>query len=306
MYSYLLEIDAWTGARVQTLYLATHTIATGPADVPANTIYDGRIVEAGSFSRSLISQGRLGRSSDSWGFIELANADGGLDAWLNYGFDGRAFTLKVLDQKGQPVSQAKTLFRGTLAALESGSATDTLRLRIRDRLAELQVPMLTARYAGTSVGAGLGVEGDADLQGQLKPRVWGSVANIAPKLVNKYDLLYQVSSDSVSSILVYDGGAALSNIGDYPVLSSTMAATVSPGQYVTCYALGIFRLGGTPAFAVTADAVEDADDLSAAGIVSRMLESLGYTIPDYIPSLAWLTDFSNAGLGGLWALFEDA
>jgi hypothetical protein len=306
MYAYLLEVDAYIGPQdpwvmssgfwdddadwldsgfwidgpdtsggVETMRLATHTIVTRPTDTPANTLYDGRIVEAGSFSRSLVSGGRLGRSSASWGSIELANTDGALDAWLDYGLDGRAFTVMVLPVKGTPVSQAITLFRGTIAALESGNAADTLRLRIRDRLAELQVPLLTTRYAGTAIGAGLGVEGDTDLQDQLKPRVFGAPANIQPKVVNKYDLLYQVSVGAVSSIAVYDGGAALTNAGDYPVLSSMMAATVAPGAFVTCYDQGIFRLGGTPVLAVTADVIEDAIDLSAAAVTGRILGLLG-------------------------------
>jgi len=79
-----------------TLRLATHTIVTRPGETPENVIYDGRITEAGSFSKSLVSQGRLGRASDSWGFITLANSDGGLDHWLDYGFAGRAFRLKEL------------------------------------------------------------------------------------------------------------------------------------------------------------------------------------------------------------------
>jgi len=311
MYAYLLEVEAYVGEQdpwimssgvwddnavwddegvwldepeanpgVETLYLATHTIATRPTETPANKLYDGRIVETGNFSRSLISQGRLGRASDSWGYIELANTDGGLDSWLDYGFDGRPFIIKSLPVQGMPVTQATTLFRGTIAALESGNAADTLRLRIRDRLAELQVPLLTVRYAGTSVSTGLGVEGDADLQDQLKPRVFGAAPNVQPKLVNKYDLLYQVSVGMVSLITVYDGAAPLTNIGDYPVLSSMMAATVAPGEYVTCYALGIFRLGGTPVFVITADVVEDADDLSAAAVAGRILDLLDISADD--------------------------
>jgi hypothetical protein len=337
MYAYLLEVDAfippltalsegvwnddgvwddvgtwtdggpWDGdvntGGVETLRVATHTMMTSGSDTPASALYDGRIVEVGSFSRSLVSGGRLGRASASWGFMELANTDGGLDAWLDYGFDGRPFALKILTDKSIPVSQAITLFRGTIAALESGNAADTLRLRIRDRLTELSVPLLTTRYAGTSVSTGLGVEGDADLQDQLKPRVFGAPVNIQPTLVNKYDLLYQVSAGAVSSITVYDGAVALTNAGDYPVLSSMMAATVAPGAYVTCYAQGIFRLGGTPVFAVTADVTESASDLSAAGVVGRILDLLGVD-PDERDqdSFDTLAAFNSATVG----LFVDS
>jgi hypothetical protein len=286
-----------------TLRLATHTIVTSPTETPSNAIYDGRITEAGSFSKSLVSQGRLGRASDSWGFIELANTDGGLDVWLDYGFAGRSFTLKELATKGQPVAEATTLFRGTIAALESGNAADTLQLRIRDRLAELQVPVLTTRYAGTSTSGGAGVEGEADLKDQLKPRVFGSVVNIQPKVANQYDLIYQVSTSAVSSIDVYDGGAALTNDGDFASLAAMLADTVAPGHYDTCKALGLFRLGGTPALTVTADVAEDAADLSAAGVVSRILDAIGISSSDRdADSFTALATFNSADI----ELFVDA
>jgi hypothetical protein len=286
-----------------TLHLATHTITTSPTDSPANTIYSGRITEAGSFSKSLVSQGRLGRASDSWGFITLANSDGGLDLWLDYGFAGRGFVLRELANKGDPVSSAITLFRGTIAALESGNAADTLQLRIRDRLTELQVPVLTARYAGTSSSGGAGAEGEADLKDQLKPRVFGSVVNIQPKVANQYDLIYQVSITATSSIIVYDGGAALMNVGDFGTLAALLAATVAPGEYVTCLALGLFRLGGSPALTVTADVTEDAADLSAAGVVSRILDTIGISSSDRdAATFTALGTFNSAPIG----LYVDA
>lgn len=285
------------------LRLATHTIATSPTDNPPNAIYAGRITEAGSFSKSLISQGRLGRASDSWGFITLANADGGLDPWLDYGFAGRAFALKALAKKGDPVSSATTLFRGTIAALESGNAADTLQLRIRDRLTELQVPVLTVRYAGTSTSGGAGIEGEADLKSTIKPRVFGSVVNIQPKVANQYDLIYQVSIKAVSSITAYDGAAALTNVGDHADLATLLAATVAPGEYATCLVFGLFRLGGTPALTVTADVTEDAGDISAAGIVSRILDAIGISLSDRdAASFTALAAFNSAPIG----LYVDA
>jgi hypothetical protein len=91
MYAYLLEADAWTGSGVETLRMATHTVVTGPTETPPNTVYEGRLSDAGSITRTLVSGGTLGRASVSYGFLELANASGALDGWYDYGFDGRAF-----------------------------------------------------------------------------------------------------------------------------------------------------------------------------------------------------------------------
>lgn len=290
MYAYLLEADAWTGAAVETLRLATHTIVTSPRDTPPDTIYAGRISDAGSISRSLASGGGLGRASVSYGFLELSAADGAYDPWLDYGFDGRPFVLRRLMQKGLPVGAAPVLFRGTLAGMDSSDATRVLRLKVRDRLAELAVPLLTERYAGTTVAGVVSAsptasdlaEGDTDLKGQLKGGIWGRVTSVPGKWANKFNLLVQFCANPVTSITVYDGGAPLTYRGDYPVISSLLNATLVPGEYATCLAKGIARLGGSPAFTVTADVVEGATlaDRSAARVAARMLDALGIAATD--------------------------
>jgi hypothetical protein len=280
MYAYLLEADAWTGAAVETQHLATHTVVTSPTETPANTIYDGRLTDAGSIERSLFSGGVMAQgSSTSYGYVEIANADGALDAWWGYGFDGRAFSMRALGARGIPVGGAPIVFRGTLSGIDSSNAATTIRLPIRDRLSELAIPLLTARYAGTTTGTGLGIEGNADLTGQIKPRVFGQVINVSGKLVNSFDLLWQFSSDAVASIAVYDGGAPLTPAGDYPTLPNLMAATVAGGSYATCKALGVARLGGSPIFEVTAD-VADAADCSASAVAGRILDTAGVSSSD--------------------------
>jgi hypothetical protein len=280
---YLLEIDAWTGSAVETLYYSSHSKSTGPHDTPANTFYDGRLVDAGKFSRSLFQDGgTLGTPSSNVGLITLNNADGALDPWLDYGFDGRAWRLKQLPDITAPVSSAGLVFRGTLQGIDSSDATRVLRLRTSDRLSELQHPLLTTRYAGTTTGPGATAEGDASLKDQIKPWVFGAASNVPCVLANAFNLLYQVSGGAVSSIIAKDGAFALANAGDYPVLSSLIAATLIPGQYATCLALGIFRLGGAPALTVTADVVEGATLAlrSAARVMQRMLSLFGWASAD--------------------------
>lgn len=271
---YLLEIDAWTGAAIETLRYATHSKTTKPSDTPANVFYRGCIVDIGKFDRSLFQDGStLGQRSTSYGSIELANADGALDAWLGYGFDGREWRLKRISDIDAPVSSATLVFRGTVESIDASDAFNTMRLNISDVTSLLQQPFLTTTYAGTTLSAGATAEGTEDLKGQLKPRIYGTVVNVAPKLVNPFNLLYQVSTNAVASITAKDGGVTLSNVGDYPALSSLIAATCAPGQYVTSFANGIFRLGGSPVSTVTADVIEGATlaTRSAARVAERML-----------------------------------
>lgn len=275
---YLLDVDAWTGAAVETLRLSTKTLATRPSDTPANVIYDGRISDAGQLDRSLFQDGAIsGAPSSSAGAIEFVNADGRLDAWLGFGFDGRAFTLRHLADEALPISSAALIMRGTCARIEASDATRIMRLQIRDRLAALDTPLLTARYAGTTTTSGATAEGDIDQKDQIKPRIFGSVFNVAPAFVNRFNLIYQVSAGAVAVITVYDGAVPLAFAGDYPTLAVLVSAAIAPGQFGTCRNAGLFRLGGSPAFTVTADVVEGATaaDRSAARIVGRMLDLVG-------------------------------
>lgn len=298
---YLLDVEAWTGSAVETLRLSTRTLATKPSDSPANTLYDGRITDAGQLDRSLFADGGIsGAPSSSSGAIEFANADGELDPWLGYGFDGRPFTLRYLRDPKLPLASAALVMRGSCARVEASDATKIMRLQIRDRLAALSVPLLSARYAGTTTSAGATAEGDVDLKDQIKPRVFGSVFNIAPKLVNRFNLIYQVSAGAVAWIAAYDGAVPLAFAGDYPTLAALVAATLAPGAYATCHSAGLFRLGGAAVFTITADVYEGATaaDRSAARVVGRMLDLLGPAATDRdLASFAAVHAFNAAEVG---------
>lgn len=298
---YLLDVETWTGSTVETLRLSTRTLVTRPSDAPANTVYDGRITDAGQLDRSLFADGGIsGAPSSSSGAIEFSNADGRLDPWLGYGFDGRPFTLRYLSDPKLPLASAALVMRGSCARIEAPDATKVIRLQIRDRLAALSVPLLTARYAGTTTSAGATAEGDVDLKDQLKPRVFGSVFSIAPKLVNRFNLIYQASGGPVASIVAYDGAVPLAFSGDYPTLAALVAATVAPGAYATCRSAGLFRLGGAAVFSITADVVEGATaaDRSAARVIGRMLDLLGPAAADRdLASFAALHSFNAAEVG---------
>jgi hypothetical protein len=274
---YLLEIGAFTGSAVETLRFASHTYITSPTDAPANTTYRGRIMDAGMLRRSVSLRGE---PSASLGFGLLNNADGALDALYGYGY-GREFVLKEIAGTGAALASAGILARGIVEGVDSANPWTELRLRARDQLALLRQPLLTERYAGTTTAPEEGVEGNVDLKGRIKPHIYGSVTNVAPLIVNQFLLVYQVSANAVSSIVVYDGGVALTDAGNFTDLETFLAAQPDPGEYVTLLAMGLFLLGGRAVFTVTADVVEGAvGERSAARLVERMLS---------LPSMAGLT-----------------
>jgi hypothetical protein len=280
---YLLEIGAHDGTNPLTLRVSSANFGgfmTGPNDTPADTFYPDGIIDPGYVSRHLFAEGRtLGRSEVGYGDIVISNASGAFDGWLNYGFDGRAVVLKRLASPRAPFASAQTLLRATMTRLDSTDAYRTMRLRLYDRRLELDKPFQQNRYAGTTLSAGATAEGTADMKGRVKPRAYGYCDNVPVPCVNPFNLIYQVNDGPVAGIAVYDGGAPLIFAGNHANLAALTAAAVLPGRFITCVALGLFKLGSVPAKLVTADIAEAStlDGRSAANIAIRMLASVGLT-----------------------------
>lgn len=301
---YALELQAHTGAGgVKTFYAASSAYNTGPGDLPANTHFHPSLETPANFERHLFSEGTTtGASSIAFGEIVLANAHGRYDDWQDYSFNGRPIIVRVLQQNTFGAAtgfykDAPIMLRGTIESLDITDAFKTIRLRIHDRLADLDKPLLTQRYLGTTISAGATAEGPATLKDTVRPRAYGLIRNVTPVDVNPFNLIRQVSDRACSSIAVYDGGLPLTLNGDYGTLAALTAATLTPGQYATSLALGLFRLGGTPALGVTADVIS-AGPRDAASLTRQMLLDLGMTTADLdLPSFDALTALNGASCG---------
>lgn len=253
--SYIADIEAWTGTSVSTIRVGTHSFGTLPSDIPPSTSYLGCISDIGAIEQSIFQgSGLTGQPQISEGYIELSNT-GRLDFMLNYGFDGRSFVVYRLDVSNL-YSTRKTMFTGTLIGLDASNAWTNLRLLIRSRLREIDKPLLTTRYAGTTLGTGQGIEGNAEIKDQIKPQIFGSVRNITPKAVNPFDLIYQVCDNAVTFINVKVGGQFVSSAGDALTFEALAAATVPSGSYMTCLSRGLFKMGDSPAAVLTADVTQ--------------------------------------------------
>jgi hypothetical protein len=279
---FLVEVQAHDGVEVRTFYLSTAGFTSLPSDEPANTFYDPRIFDPGNFERNLPVPGTLNGSSNvGAGDIVVLNApvnDGEtLDDWFSYGWSGRQVTIKALPVGSRSISAASTLFVGRLDKLTATQPLERFSLQMADRLSDLDKPLLTTLFAGTTVAAAATAEGNADLKGRIKQVCYGSVREVGLQPANPYDLIYLASDGVVQSITVYDGGVALTGDGDNADIAALRAATIAAGHYRTCKALGLVRLGGTPTFTLTADVVEGASSAarSAAQIARRMLLDFG-------------------------------
>lgn len=278
---YLVEIDAHNGTSVVTLRYSTTGYRTGPSDTPANTLYDAVVKDPGNISRALFGDKKtMGAGQTSYGEIVLTNANGALDALIAYGFDGRKVVVKRLSSARAAFSSATTVLRGTGERLDSDDALREIRLRLYDRRLELDQPVQTNRYGGTTTSGGIAghlADGTADMKDQTKPLVFGAVFNIQPAPVNPFDLIFQVSDSAVKSITVCDGQVPLVSAGDFGTVALLQAAHIPPGKSGTCLASGLFRIGCATYFQLTADVVEGTNltDRCASAVVQRIMGVMG-------------------------------
>lgn len=272
---YLLEVPAWNGSAVVTLRFSTKSLTTSQSDTPANTFYAGRMKDPGSFKRAIWeSDATSGRAAVDYGFADLINPDGALDGLIDYGWNRQA-TLKVIASPNAPVASAVTLLRPIVLGVETPDALKVLRLKFKGRMAELDQPLLTSRYLGTTTSsdAAAQFEGDETLAGQVVPYAFGSNTSIPGKLINRFFLVYQFAGNEQFSIVAMDGGIAINSVGDFGDPESLLNATVPAGSCATCLAQGMVRYGAPPAFGVSANLIEGASASlrSAARVMQRML-----------------------------------
>jgi len=264
MNCYLAEITHAIDAAGTTLVFRASNAEynTRPSDNPANTHYANRVKQPGLVRRDMFSSGKTsGRTSIGHGQFVFVNADGAYDYLLPYAVDGRSFVLKYGDSAGS-YSSFTTVLKGTME--QADYSEDFIYYRVKDKLYVYDNPLAQTLYAGTNA-APAGVEGlPADIKGQVKPIILGSVLNITPVLVNSSRLIYQVSNFSVADISnVYDKGLALTRGADYPDLATMDSVGGAPaaGQYRVWPQGGYFRLGSSPAGQITCDAKSNAGNL---------------------------------------------
>lgn len=253
-------------------------------ETAAGRNYDPRIIDLGSFQRRL---GLLETSSTSSGDVVVASGDPGhgetLDDLLTFGFGNRDIAIFAQPRGERSVTDfALTMFRGKVRTVKSARPLEQIEFEIADRLADLDFPLLTERYNGSTTSSAATAEGNADLQGQIKQRVYGQAFNVLVQPANPYDLIYLVSNSPLSAVTLYDGGLTLINDGNHPTLVGLRAASISGGHYATCLALGLVRVGGTPEFNLTADVIEGSgpNQRTAAQIAFRMMTDFGISAGD--------------------------
>jgi hypothetical protein len=287
---------------LQTFYASTDAYTTKPADNPANVSFDPTVTDPGTITVNVFADGMVaGATKLDEGEIVLSNANGQYDAWKDYGFDGRAVVIRYGTKGANYPYDFSTIFTGTVDNILVNSRQ--IQIRLKDKQHIFDVPVLKVAYQGNNA-LPTGVEGNAtDIKGLLKPRVYGYVRNISPPLVNTSKLTYQVSDGAVASIdAVYDRGSALTPGANFTDLTALEAASPSAGTFITCLALGLFRLGALPAGNVTADvkAGATAAARTAAQIIKALAIDAGVASSDVDGAAVAALDAANSSVVGIY------
>lgn len=270
-------------ASVNTVNTAVIPFITLPSDTTSSQQFTGKLLKGLEFNVSITDGDDIGRKmSSGTGELQLDNSDRSFDTlYQNNTIDGRRVLLKY----GQiTIPGLVPASFDTYPTLLDGIAQDwfldasQLRITIRDNAFKMDVPASINTYGGTGT-----TDGDASLVGKRKPLSYGLVNNVTPVQINAANLVYQVHDGSLNAIpVVYDSAYALpipATAGpdaDYVNYAALVASTIAAGHYVTCKALGLFRLGSTPFGTVTCDVQGDNGGTGGyvtdtASIVRRMI-----------------------------------
>ncbi|MGE0723192.1 MAG: hypothetical protein AB7O45_02390 [Alphaproteobacteria bacterium] len=305
---YLLEITGYDpalpGERVLR-YSSRRTYTSHATDDPPLANYLSRVQSIGTFEMTMFAPGKTsGVAEVNYGVVKLINVDGALDPLIDWGFDGRAFVIRVLPNEDAALAEARLVYSGTIESVDFDEVAVTFHQH--DRMELLRNPVQETLYAGTTVsGLAADAEGTANLQGEPKPLVWGPVLNVTPAEADPFNLVFQINDGALRTIdAVYDRGIPLTSAAaNYTSLADLKAATVAPGKYATALALGLIKPGSPPVGALTADATEgdNASVRTAAQIARRiLLDCTGLTEDDLVNGTFATLDALNSAEVGIF------
>ncbi|MBB5610440.1 MULTISPECIES: hypothetical protein [unclassified Janthinobacterium] len=186
----LIEAQVNAGGSEVTRFIASRLYVTGPQDSPANTEYLPLATGGLAFTEQVSLTAEAGLSG---GDIELDNADGSLDSWLDDVWRNRSIKAWVGDS-AWPRADFRLIFDGITADIGS-SAPETLNLSLRDKMQRLDTPITEAKLGGATPNK------DAVL-----PVPFGECHNVSPLLTDPVTLEYGFLGAVESSFEVRTNG----------------------------------------------------------------------------------------------------
>jgi hypothetical protein len=160
------------GGATQTHYFATEGFRSGPADAPAGTYFAELVESVGEYRRELFGGARVaGAVKASRGSITLINAGGVLDNFAAAGAGGLV-VARIGTPGAQYPAEYETLFRSYIDTVAADF--QSVRLTLRDRVEQLDAPIVTAIFQGSG-----GLEGTVGA-GAKKQLVFGTPGLVPP------------------------------------------------------------------------------------------------------------------------------
>ncbi len=264
---------------------------TTPTDTPANTHVQPRLMQPANFRRELFSGNwTFGAVRAAFGECLLANADGGLDSMIRYGFDGRRFVLRAGEKDAAYPDDFTTLLVCTMSVpwFELTETSGAVHIKLTDDIVKLDKPISPGFFAGTG-----GAEGTGEATGIRKPVIFGSVGHCAPKIINSSLSIYAAgfppSGNVATPYYAVDGGnMAYVPDADYADYNALAAASINANYFAVCSSLGLIRLNGVPIYGLTC-ALKVTDAVTG----TDTSHTLAGTIIADIATAAGITDIST-------------
>lgn len=201
--------------------------------------------------------------SVSYGDVELSNATGEWDTWLDssaYVWTNRTIKIYLGDPSwvcsdySQFVTDFYLVFDGLVADIDSKNR-DSINIRFIDKLERLNGPVtenLLGTYGTWSYG-----QNNADV---IKPLVFGEVHNIEPLLIDPSQLEYMITDGTTESLIEIRDNAV-------PIYT---AGTLTTGATVTL-AAGKFKLTYPSAGQITASVQGVKNSIDLTGLTGSLV-----------------------------------
>lgn len=265
--------------------------------------YQGRLREVPDYVARVLAGGDEigGRADVSNGRAVIVNNDGAVDGLADAMIAGRAFRLLAVEDNQADYSSAVVLVRGVCAPPQYDKSQIVVTLRGKDE--EYDMPIQAVTYAGTSTGAGTGVEGGAEVKGAYKPLLLGRVWNLEPVLVNQGLAIYQVSAKpgAINGVRIagvpVTAGTAYASFAD---LQNVALAPLAGTYRVYSGAEGLFiRLANVAQFVLHVDGQAGASgaDRYPGAIAASLLDDMGQ---DYDAASLAVLNAAFSYQTGLW------
>jgi hypothetical protein len=191
---YIVTLNRYTGGSQASLHYATKSMSLGAShDILAGKFVEGRVADPGVIGSWLWGErATRGPRELQHGSLVLFNADGALDGFIGYAM--HECLVRIRRYTDADPNNGTDVFIGSAEQVEVDEKTVTVLFR--EPAFVLQRSIFSHYYLGDNA-LPAGLEGNADLLGKPKPRIFGYCKNVKPVLVNSSRLVYQASVDTL-------------------------------------------------------------------------------------------------------------